>query len=500
MMKLVVLTDIHDGGTTTGDAAFRYVNGPRLLLRRAIERINRFIRPDLVVILGDLVERGDAPDAPERYDALFHILERLRSRWIVLPGNHDAPDDIFFRHFPRPPTREEIAGVRTLSFFDSAAPGHQATRSQTDLARARSASEGWDGPILALHHVPLFPRGTHPCPYNFTNADETLEACRIGGIAVMIAGHYHAGFAPLPWGGGWTMAVPAISVPPFRFWEVEIADRRPPRVTEHVLRLPANLPLAESHVHTEFAYCAEDISMEAAIEVCAFIGIESPAFAEHSGQLYFDRDTFWSAAFMPEGLRTSRGRISRVRSYLDRAAAAGVPGAAIGFEVDFDFQGHPVLEPADRGAAGFLIGAYHWTPETAAARPFDTELCAARHRRVWDRMLTSGIDILAHPFRIWNRAKVEPPDTLFSELAERLARARVAAELNFHLESPYPAFAQACLEKGVRFALGTDSHSLVDVGDFWPHLELLDRLGVTDLERILWRPTGQTTPPFKGFS
>ena len=492
-MKLVVISDIHDGGISTGDASFRHVNGPRLLLRRAIARINRFVKPDLVAVLGDLVERGDAFDAPERYDALFHILDELQPPWCAIPGNHDAPPAIFYRHIPRPPERWEAAGVRVLPFLDTPTASYQATRRPEDLERARSAGEGWDGPIVALHHVPLFPPGAHSCPYNYTNAEDALSAYHAGGIGITIAGHYHAGFGPLACGTGWSLAVPALAVPPFRFWELEIERGAPPRLTEHELRLPDGLPLGESHVHTEFAYCADDISIEAALEVCALVGVCAPAFAEHSGQLYFDRETFWSAAFMDKGLSTKEGRVERVSSYLERAAAVGLSRQRVGFETDFDFHGRPVLEAADRAAAGFIIGSYHWTPETAACRPFDSHLCAERHRRVWERMLSSGLEVLAHPFRVWSRAGVPPPPGLFAELADRLGRARVAAELNFHLEVPSAEFAVACLERGVPFSLGTDSHALVNVGDFWPHLQFLARLGIGagDLERVLWQPDGR---------
>jgi histidinol phosphatase-like PHP family hydrolase len=30
-----------------------------------------------------------------------------------------------------------------------------------------------------------------------------------------------------------------------------------------------------------------------------------------------------------------------------------------------------------------------------------------------------------------------------------------------------------CIERGVKIALGSDAHNLLEVGDFYPHLELL---------------------------
>ena len=489
-MRLVVLSDLHDGGAPPSGGAFGRIEPGRLLLRRAVRRINRFLKPDFVAVLGDLVEDGAAPDAGARYAALRRILEELTPPWLVLPGNHDAPPETFYRHWPRPADRIELGGARLLPFADRFMPEHRAERAAGDLARAAAAGAEWNGPVIALHHVPLFPPGAHECPYNYVNAEAALAANARGGVSLTVAGHYHRGFGPIPCPGGWTLAAPAFRDAPFRFLEIEARAGRPPTVVEHALRMPDRLPLAESHVHTELAYCAGDITAQGAVETCALVGVRAPAFAEHSGQLYFDADTFWRAAFMARGLRGRQGRVDRVAAYRAAAADAGVPPARIGFETDFDFEGRPVLRAADRARAGFLIGSWHWTPETAANAPFDLALCAQRHRRVWDRMLGAGIAVLAHPFRIFNRAGIPPPRDLFPELARRLKASGVAAELNFHIEEPAPDFARACLEAGVRLSLATDSHDLVEVADFWPHLRLLRALGVadSDLDRILWRP------------
>ena len=489
-MRLVVLSDLHDGGAPPASGPFARIKPVHLLLRRAVRRINRFLKPDFVAVLGDLVEEGAAPDAGERYAGLRRILEELTPPWWVLPGNHDAPPEVFDRHWPRPAERIELGGARCLPFADRFMPGHRAERAAGDLARASAAGEGWNGPVIALHHVPLFPPGAHECPYNYVNAAEALAANARGGVSLTVAGHYHRGFGPISCPGGWTLAAPAFYEAPFRFLEIEARAGRPPIVVEHALRMPDSLPLAESHTHTELAYCAGDITAQGAVETCSLVGVRAPAFAEHSGQLYFDADMFWRAGFMERGVRERRGRGDRVAANRATGAAAGEPAERIGLEVDFDFEGRPVLRAADRARAGFLIGSWHWTPETAARAPFDPAVCAHRHRRVWDRMLTSGIAVLAHPFRIFHQAGIPPPRELFMELAHRLAAAGVAAELNFHIEEPFPDFARACLDAGVRLSLATDSHDLVEVAEFWPHLRLLRALGVadSDLDRILWRP------------
>ncbi|MDZ4199435.1 MAG: hypothetical protein U1E27_09130 [Kiritimatiellia bacterium] len=344
---------------------------------------------------------------------------------------------------------------------------------------------------MALQHVPLFPPGSRACPYNYENAEETIAAVREGGISLVLAGHYHKGFDPVTKDGVTYIAAAAFCESPFAFLEVRLEAGREPEVIRHELRMPEGLPLAESHVHTELAYCAEhDLTAADAADTARLCGVEDMAFAEHSGQLYFDRDTFWGARFMSDGLQTREGREDRMADYRARTTALGLPRSRIGFEVDFDFQGRMVLEPAHRKEAGFLIGSYHWTPESAAREPFQAVRCIERLRTIWGPMLASGIDVLAHPFRFFARQPDDPPPEIFRELAALLAASGVAAELNTHIELPYPQFVLACLEAGVRFSLGTDSHNLAEVAEFWPHLQLLRSLGVRDSEwdGILWRP------------
>jgi histidinol phosphatase-like PHP family hydrolase len=63
-------------------------------------------------------------------------------------------------------------------------------------------------------------------------------------------------------------------------------------------------------------------------------------------------------------------------------------------------------------------------------------------------------------------------------MADRLARAGVAAEINFHTNENEAGFFRACADRGVRIALGSDSHDLAEVGEFYPHLEVLKRAGI----------------------
>jgi len=112
-----------------------------------------------------------------------------------------------------------------------------------------------------------------------------------------------------------------------------------------------------------------------------------------------------------------------------------------------------------------------------------------RFMRFTEQLITSGVDILAHPFRYFRRRNLEVPQEFFRLIARLLAEHTVTAEINYHTNSPDPEFFSICLELGVKLSIASDAHNLLEVGELKPHLEFLETLGVTDrLDQVLWKP------------
>jgi histidinol phosphatase-like PHP family hydrolase len=99
----------------------------------------------------------------------------------------------------------------------------------------------------------------------------------------------------------------------------------------------------------------------------------------------------------------------------------------------------------------------------------------------------SGVDVLAHPFRLFYRAGGNPPTDLFEKVVKLLKRNSVAAEMNFHSQQDEAEFVEKCINSGVKLCLSSDSHNMYEVGELWPHLKMLEKLGVTaqDFSRVL---------------
>ncbi len=471
-MKIALLADLHyapscPGTRRRGDIA-------PILLRRAVRRLNRLVRPDVTLVLGDLLDDGTREDAPDRLARLRAILDKLECPYLAIPGNHDGDPERFYRVFERPGGIVDIAGARFLTFLDAEAPGHNATRAPRDLARFQAARADFPGLIVALQHVCLFPPGTADAPYNYTNAEAILAAMREAGPAVSVSGHYHRGTEDVRQGDLGFVCAPALCEPPFPF-TVLTADARGHIATQrHALAIPASLGLVDAHLHSPLAYCSEDMDVPAAIGLARDFGLRGLAFAEHSGQLYFDRKTYWSKACLRTGMAAARPEHDRTGAYLELKRAYGGEGVRFGLEADVDYAGNLLLAPGDRARFDGIVGAVHGLPSPA------TEPAAQRDFLfLVERILAAGATVLAHPFRVFRRSDAPVPEALFLPTARLLRRYGAAAEINVHTNDPPVAFLRLCLELGVRFSLASDAHELSEVGDFAHHLALLEQAGLT---------------------
>jgi histidinol phosphatase-like PHP family hydrolase len=94
------------------------------------------------------------------------------------------------------------------------------------------------------------------------------------------------------------------------------------------------------------------------------------------------------------------------------------------------------------------------------------------------------VDILAHPTLLPGQLRERPLEELWTEeREERAVEALFAAGIAFELSNRYRVherFAHRAVQRGVRISLGSDGHSLEQLGDVvWP-LELARQLGVRD--------------------
>ena len=226
-------------------------------------------------------------------------------------------------------------------------------------------------------------------------------------------------------------AVPDFEAFPFEYLVAEFDGGALPHVERRALVEPElAAQVTDFHIHTSAAYCSENMRVDRALEMAKLSGLGGVSFAEHSGQLYFESDDYWNGRSVwrtrgtPEGCRA----IDRSDEY---RAELRTPGRyRHGFELDVDRNGDVLLAEKERPLAEVRLGAVHFLVNRSDPREASREFLFYT-----ESLLKYGVDILAHPFRIFAWAGLEKPAELFAPVADLLAHYGVAAEVNFHRTS-----------------------------------------------------------------
>ena len=480
-LRIVAIADIHYADGPIKQTGPRQTSKADILLQRSINRINRFIKPDLTVILGDLVDDASEEDLTKLKEAI----DSIKSPCIVLPGNHDG--DVFYKVFPAPPESLDIDGVRILSFVDEQLPEYNARRSERDIARMYQARREHDGPIISLQHVPLLPRHASQSPYRYTNDKETWEAFERNGFSLSVSGHWHPGDDLVAREECRAVVAPALCQHPFAFLEINV-DGDNIQTRRHELAIPRELELIDYHIHTPFAYCSQNMEIPVTFELAEQFGLARFAFTEHSGQLYFERQTYWSAAFLDDALAYSEGKNNRMDDFI-AVAKQHCPPAMLGLEIDCDNSGKPIVHRYVWDQIQVKLGSIHWLKALRVPEDeIDVQEAADEMVGRLSKFAASGIDILAHPLRVFRKwADEDLPANLIPGIVEQLRLNNVAAEINFHGQITTPLFLKTCLDAGVKVVFGSDSHTYYEIGEFGPHLDLIKACGLSyaDLPNIL---------------
>jgi Icc protein len=168
-------------------------------LARAVTALNALVpRPDVAVVIGDLVDHGE----PAEYDHLRRLLAPLRMPVFVIPGNHDA----------REPLRAAFGGdgylpvagylqyaiedypVRLVA-LDTLIPGkHDGTlcAERLDWLDAALAAQPARPTAILMHHPPFATGITYMDNYGLDNAAGLAEVVgRHPQVERILCGHLH---------------------------------------------------------------------------------------------------------------------------------------------------------------------------------------------------------------------------------------------------------------------------------------------------------------------
>jgi predicted MPP superfamily phosphohydrolase len=200
--------------------------GPSLV-RVALQQLRQDgVEPDLLVLLGDLVDDGDADGAEADLAAIAEVAQEAELPVLAVPGNHDGDLEQFARQFRCDSGLHESGGYGFLVFHDDVAPDHVTTRPLEQLALpAEIAREHPDLPLVALQHNPLHPHIEADYPFMLANAKEILRGYAEAGVILSLSGHYHPGQPAHPVGGMTYYTLPAACEAPYRCAHIRLRGR-----------------------------------------------------------------------------------------------------------------------------------------------------------------------------------------------------------------------------------------------------------------------------------
>ncbi|MGQ9629404.1 MAG: PHP domain-containing protein [bacterium] len=247
----------------------------------------------------------------------------------------------------------------------------------------------------------------------------------------------------------------------------------------------------DHHVHSEYSFCSEDVTMERLAELARSRGVQRFFLTDHTPHFYFDRPTAWSFKYLedPSLLQSVREAGNRrVEEYIDRARRFYQYGMRVGLEVDYTLDGMPIIDPRLLEQVDLVIGSVHWLP-CLRGNP-TLKILTRQFIDQTLKVLEQPIDILGHPTRVFRRAGFPVPKDAVDIIIEGASERGIPLELNSHSKDPDAHFVRRCLERGAKIAVGTDSHVLREFGDFSYHKAILRECGVMDqraLEEVIYR-------------
>lgn len=497
-LGILAIADLHyvGGAEHVCDVADRHSELGAILVRKALRKAQlEGLQVDLIVILGDVVDDGSALGAMDDLKVLFNEVRKTGLPVLAVCGNHDADPAEFVKATGCPDGIHEIGGFRFIVFNDDVKDSKYVTRPQRYFELLKQCPK--DMPIVALQHNPVFPEIQAKYPYMPRNAAEIRKSYVSAGVILSLSGHYHRGIEITSHEGVSYRIVPAACEEPFGFDHI-LFEGDKIAVTPMELKVGVD-GLTDNHLHTQLAYCATSVNIEDDINVSRLMGLKGITITEHAFQLYFPNKAAWSYTWQddPEMRRLAyAGEFNRMKQYRACVDKYRSDFTHFGLEVDLCADGSLLLDECDMEGWDLLVGAIHSIPEER-----QETLSQVRAEKLFmrdcERLLANPINILAHPFRWFGRSKLKVPDSLFAPLAEMLAGAGVAAEINYHTNNPDLCFIEECLARNVKLSLATDSHDIVEVGDMHPHLKLLRQAGVADKDILRVLVPSHRHPPLK---
>lgn len=224
-LNILALADIHYIGTADHTCKLH-----RRKSKLALEFVQRILDSvdihtiDVIALMGDLVDNGNAPGADNDLETLRSNLVKCGKPIIVIPGNHDATPGVVLDIFGDYEGLHEIKGYQLVTFVDKYGKDDAAER---NLGKMKSIFSNLDSarPIIVMQHSPIYPPIDSSYPYNIKNAEEVMKFYTNEGVTLSISGHAHWGIAPVVQDNVSYMTCPALCEEPYRYCLISLKGK-----------------------------------------------------------------------------------------------------------------------------------------------------------------------------------------------------------------------------------------------------------------------------------
>jgi len=238
VFSILHLSDIH---ATQGKLLYGQIDGLARLRQVGDYVATAGMTPELVLVTGDLAERGHSGVYPEVNMALSELGRRVAAPVLTVLGNHDVQSNarILTGH-ESGHYRSVMIGSLRIVLLDSSS-GSLGPEQLSWLTSELGTSRG-TGTVIALHHCPV----PSPLPTlsrtGLRDAAQFARAIAGSDVRLILAGHYHhpmsATFAGVP-----------VSVGPSLAYH-QIMNAGPDQVSGHDQAMFSLVQLADGQVST----------------------------------------------------------------------------------------------------------------------------------------------------------------------------------------------------------------------------------------------------------
>jgi uridine kinase len=189
-LKIVCFSDLHCTGTSFQKtiAAFQ----------KAMDTCKKVIKPDMVVLLGDLATDGDVDKDRAHLDKISSLMGMLDMPYFVIRGNKDIDEKSFYSYFKKPAEWHDFNGYRMVFFLNDVFQSDgNAIRENCDVEVIARARFNYSGMLMALQHISFHNPTYMECPYNLLNYDKVLYEMQKNGVLLSVGAHWHQGYTNL---------------------------------------------------------------------------------------------------------------------------------------------------------------------------------------------------------------------------------------------------------------------------------------------------------------